>query len=300
MSNGAALARRDDDRFSMMEKVVVQGDLSGLSGEERTAYYMQVCDSTGLNPLTKPFDYLKLNGKLTLYATRNCTDQLRKIHDISVSIAGREKVGDVYVVTARARTPGGREDESTGAVSLGNLRGDNLANALMKAETKAKRRVTLSICGLSWMDETEVETVHGAERPPLHAPVAEQVAHGDPEMAERIDEAREQERQAEQEWAPIVEGWLQDLDDLVERVDAEGLDGADELSAWCHDNGGELRRLPRRLAQKLWARLGGNKSSAAHRLGVSIDDLKGWLREAPDTLAQEYDSEGPEGMEAAQ
>ena len=29
----------------------------------------------------------------------------------------------------------------------------------MKAETKAKRRVTLSICGLGMLDETEVETV---------------------------------------------------------------------------------------------------------------------------------------------
>ena len=32
----------------------------------------------------------------------------------------------------------------------------------MKAETKAKRRVTLSICGLGMLDETEVETIPGA------------------------------------------------------------------------------------------------------------------------------------------
>jgi hypothetical protein len=29
----------------------------------------------------------------------------------------------------------------------------------MKATTKAKRRATLSICGLGWLDETEVETI---------------------------------------------------------------------------------------------------------------------------------------------
>ena len=34
-----------------------------------------------------------------------------------------------------------------------------LANAIMKAETKAKRRVTLSICGLGMLDETELETI---------------------------------------------------------------------------------------------------------------------------------------------
>ena len=38
---------------------------------------------------------------------------------------------------------------------------------MMKAETKAKRRATLSICGLGLLDETEVSTIPGAviERP---------------------------------------------------------------------------------------------------------------------------------------
>jgi hypothetical protein len=68
-------------------------------------------------------------------------------------------MGDIYIVTARAKDRTGREDESTGAVPLGNLKGDALANALMKAETKSKRRVTLSIAGLGWLDETELETL---------------------------------------------------------------------------------------------------------------------------------------------
>jgi len=36
-----------------------------------------------------------------------------------------------------------------------------VANAIMKAITKAKRRVTLSICGLGMLDETEVESLPG-------------------------------------------------------------------------------------------------------------------------------------------
>jgi hypothetical protein len=39
------------------------------------------------------------------------------------------------------------------------LKGDALANALMKAETKAKRRVTLSLAGLGWLDETEIASI---------------------------------------------------------------------------------------------------------------------------------------------
>ena len=48
---------------------------------------------------------------------------------------------------------------STGAVPIAGLKGEEFANALMKAETKAKRRATLSICGLGVLDETEVETI---------------------------------------------------------------------------------------------------------------------------------------------
>jgi hypothetical protein len=117
--------------------------------------------------MTQPFQYINLSGKLTLYARKDATDQLRQIHSVSLTIASREQVGDVYVVTARATTASGRVDESIGAVSIGSLKGDALANALMKAETKAKRRVTLSICGLGLLDETELETIPNAQPEPM-------------------------------------------------------------------------------------------------------------------------------------
>jgi hypothetical protein len=145
-----------------IERAVVAGDLADLTTEQRAEYYTTVCRSLGLNPLTKPFEFLILNGKLRLYALRDCTDQLRRLHGISIYITNRERLGDIYIVTARAKDRTGREDESTGAAPLSNLKGDALANALMKAETKSKRRVTLSIAGLGWLDETELETVPSA------------------------------------------------------------------------------------------------------------------------------------------
>jgi hypothetical protein len=141
------------------EIVGIGGDLSELNAAQRAEYYAAVCRSLGLNPLTKPFEYLNLNGKLRLYALRDCAEQLRRLHGISIYIAHRERMNDIYVVTARAKDRQGREDESTGAVPLGNLRGEALANALMRAETKAKRRVTLSIAGLGWLDEMELDTI---------------------------------------------------------------------------------------------------------------------------------------------
>jgi len=146
----------------LLERVVIGGDLSKLQPAERLQYYREVCSSIGLNPLTRPFEYLTLNGKMLLYARRDATDQLRRVHGVSVQIMAREQHGDVYAVVARATDGKGRTDESVGAVTTQGLRGEALANALMKAETKAKRRVTLSICGLGLMDETEVETVPGA------------------------------------------------------------------------------------------------------------------------------------------
>jgi hypothetical protein len=153
----------------VMSRVLLGGDLAQLTPAQLVSYYGAVCDSVGLNPLTKPFEFLKLSGKLVLYATRNCTDQLRKIYGISVAITARDVLEDTYVVTARATMPNGRYDESTGAVPIATLKGEFRANAMLKAETKAKRRVTLSLVGLSTLDESEVESIPGAVKsdPPL-------------------------------------------------------------------------------------------------------------------------------------
>lgn len=158
------LATTNGTDLGTIERVIALGDLSKLTPEQRASYYAEVCRSLGLNPLTRPFEYLHLQGKLILYARKDATDQLRALHRISLTITGRETVDDLYVVTARAATADGRTDEEIGAVSIKGLAGDALANAYMKSSTKAKRRVTLSICGLGLLDESELETVRGAVR----------------------------------------------------------------------------------------------------------------------------------------
>jgi hypothetical protein len=149
---------------SAIEKVILNGDLKELKPAERLSYYNRVCESLQLNPLTQPFAYLSLSGKMVLYARKDAAEQLRSVRGISLEIISREIIEGVYVVTTRARTKDGRVDEATGAVPIEALKGESRANAMMKAETKAKRRVTLSICGLGLMDETEVETIEGARK----------------------------------------------------------------------------------------------------------------------------------------
>ena len=154
------------NQADIIERVIIAGDLSKLQPADRVNYYRATCESLGLNPLTKPFDYITLNGKLTLYATRTATDQLRARNNVSVKPIERRTDNDlgIHIVEVEARSPDGRIDFATGVVNIAGLRGDALANAFMKAETKAKRRATLSICGLGWMDETELETVPAARR----------------------------------------------------------------------------------------------------------------------------------------
>lgn len=148
-----------EDKLAIFEDVLISGDLSQLNPDQRVAYYNKTCESLKLNPLTRPFEYIRLNGKLTLYAKRDCTDQLRKNYGVSIKIIDRTKIDDIFMVTAEAALPSGRLDASIGAVSIAGLRGEAYANALMKAETKAKRRVTLSICGLGLLDETEADSI---------------------------------------------------------------------------------------------------------------------------------------------
>lgn len=148
-----------ESKADLLERVLIEGDLSKLSPAERLSYYRSVCESLGLNPLTKPFEYIRLNGRLTLYARRDAADQLRKIHGISIEIADQSIQNGIFIVRVRARTPDGRTDEDFGAVPIEGLSPEAASNAILKAITKAKRRVTLSIAGLGWLDETEVESI---------------------------------------------------------------------------------------------------------------------------------------------
>lgn len=163
----------------IMETVLIKGDLRYLSQEQRVIYHNAICEKIGLNPLTRPFAYIELNGKLTLYALKACTDQLRQIHGVSISILSHDLDGDLYSVHVKARDASGREDEDFGVVVLPpENRALDRANTMLKAVTKAKRRVTLSICGLGMLDESEMEDIpagakrHVTEIEPAESPVA--------------------------------------------------------------------------------------------------------------------------------
>lgn len=140
----------------IISSLFINGDISRLTPSQKVNYYRQVCDKLGLDPLSQPFRILRLHGREIMYCDRGGAQQLNKLHRVSHEIRSRETVNGCYVVTAQASTPDGRKTESLGAVPITNLKGETLCNAMMKAETKAKRRATLDLLGLGILDETEI------------------------------------------------------------------------------------------------------------------------------------------------
>jgi hypothetical protein len=158
--------KADDITPASIEAGLIKGDLSKFTDEQRLEYHNLVCKLAGLNPLTRPFDYLYLNGKLVLYPNKSCAEQLRKIHGISLEIISQDLNADgLYTVRARAKDDAGRTDEDVGVVTLGQARsGEAVANMILKCVTKAKRRVTLSICGLGFLDSEGDDAPRSPER----------------------------------------------------------------------------------------------------------------------------------------
>jgi hypothetical protein len=160
-----ATTPKDDEQplsYDVAEKVLAEGDLGKLSPKQRVEYVINVCRSLGLNYRTRPFRFFKFEGgKVELYATKDCGEQLRALHKISLEIKSRQTEGKVHTVTAGATMPSGRHDEDIGSVALPD-EPMSRANAYMRGVTKAKRRVTLSISGLGGiMDESELDNVPG-------------------------------------------------------------------------------------------------------------------------------------------
>jgi hypothetical protein len=149
----APMTADPNDLAVAMESILATGDLSKLTPAGRVSYYLDLCQSLSLNPRSRPFDWLILDGKLVLYPNKSSAEQLRRQHQISVKVTRREIVGDLFVCEVEGRTPSGRTDEASKYVPLtgprGRLVGRDLANAFAKAETGAKRRLVLSMVGLA-------------------------------------------------------------------------------------------------------------------------------------------------------
>ena len=148
----------------IINSLILTGDMSKLTPGQQTQYYGAVCKSLNLNPLTQPFAIIVLQGKKTLYALKGCAQQLSSNNKISTEILSQKNEDGLYVVNSRAKMPDGRFTDEIGVVYIKGIQGDDLANKMMKAVTKAKRRAVLALCGLGMPDESEVEDFNPSQQ----------------------------------------------------------------------------------------------------------------------------------------
>lgn len=200
---------KKEESLDAILELVTKGDLSELAPEQLLQYYLAVCKSLRLNPLTRPFEFLQLRDrqnnkqKLVMYATRTCADQLRRNYNISTEVVSAGVEGDIYVVRVRGRAPDGRVDENIGAVPMvvgysengiyktRPLTPSERANAIMTAHTKAQRRLTLSMCGLGMLSEEEAQSL-------VADGVAAQVQAIAPDVAEKTEPQTDRDLRVEE------------------------------------------------------------------------------------------------------
>ena len=163
------------DQPSLLEEILADAqaagkDTSSLSRDDRSALLVGLARKLGLNPLSGAVMFLKTNGRETLYVTKQGTDQIAAREKLKrettkgpeiITMEGKK----VVFCQVRASHPDGRSEVSTATLLLADV-----VNDLMKCETKAKRRATLSVCGLGLLAEDEIETIPGAQSVPFDAP----------------------------------------------------------------------------------------------------------------------------------
>jgi hypothetical protein len=175
--------------------LVTKGDLGKLTPEQVTQVYIARCDALGLDVRATPFELINFKGKTQLYPKKEAAEQLRRINGISIEVKEETITPDgILRIRVKGTDAKGRIDEEVAALFVKNLQGEDLANAIMKAHTKAKRRLTLSMCGLGAAADIDEDDPRILRRQGLNLETGELVEITEPEQdyeaAERVEALR--------------------------------------------------------------------------------------------------------------
>src|SRR4051812_44594734 len=98
-----ALPDREQPAAALAE-ILATGNLAKLTNEQRVAHYLNLCRSLGLNPASRPFDWIEFYDpqtkakKLQLYLNGGGAAQLRRLHQISCWFTRRDNEDGMRVV----------------------------------------------------------------------------------------------------------------------------------------------------------------------------------------------------------
>lgn len=157
----------------MTDSFIPMYDLESLNDQQRQDYIRNVCrhmgvpDNLNLVALTYVDDG-EGPSRLVSYAKRGATENVRNTLDIKITSLTNQMIGGSIVFTATAVSGKGRQEISTGSKFIDGLTGTALDDAIMTAQTRALRRVTLQFIGAGVLDESEVnqrKLVHTVSSP---------------------------------------------------------------------------------------------------------------------------------------
>lgn len=174
LTNDSTRASIKNHRGKLMDNFIPLYDLESLTEHQRQEYVRGVCKHMGvpdnLNLIALTYvDDGDGPARLVPYAKRGATENVRNSLQIDIESLDHKMVNGsiVFTVTARSKVTGRREI-STGSKWIDNLQGTALDDAIMTAQTRALRRVTLQFIGAGVLDESEVtqrKTVHVTSTP---------------------------------------------------------------------------------------------------------------------------------------
>lgn len=147
------------------QNILINKDLASLPIDKQTSFMLQSCEHLGINPLVRPFEILKFQGKAVLYLTASGCENLASQFSISFKILKKEidHVSGTASIEIEGTIPAmngkpERKDVSTAYITIGShslkdqtfttLKGLDFANAMMKLETKARRRLIIRMAGI--------------------------------------------------------------------------------------------------------------------------------------------------------
>jgi len=136
-------------------------DLESLTEPQRQEYVRNVCQHMGVPPELNlvMLTYLDENDgprRLVAYAKRGATEIIRSNRQINVTELTSKEIGGSIVFTVTGKDNTGRQEMSTGSKWIKDLAGRELDDAIMTAQTRACRRMTLQFVGAGVLDESEV------------------------------------------------------------------------------------------------------------------------------------------------
>jgi len=147
----------------MSKKFIPIYDLSNLTEEQKQEYVGAVCDHL---EVPKELNLVRLiwsdegDGarRQVAYVLKGATDIIREKRKITTESLTSQIVQGSVVFTATGKDKEGRQEIAVGSAFIGNAIGKNLDNAIMTAQTRATRRMTIQFVGGGVLDESEVNS----------------------------------------------------------------------------------------------------------------------------------------------